>query len=655
MFIHEVLKVETFPLHIEGRRCLNPSIAVHNGKLEVIVRTVNYSINTDGRYVIPPEDGESIKTTNFLADFDAGVLSNVREIVDPKLYLQTLVLGYEDFRLASVNGERFASATVRDRREDMLCQIVVCTIADDGTVTRSDVQPPVHPGRPEKNWMPRVLRDPLSGGDGDQLTFLYDVVTWVDYNPQTGRTKLRPYFQSPFAPELRDARGGAIDGNLAIIHEVTHDDGKRVYRHRFVLYNEDDEIEAVSPLFSFQHVGIEFCAGVACHDNKVWLTYGVHDAEAFACSVDEAELLTWIHQAPINATTTEPPHFITTTITNSQEGIIGDALRSVVDWADACIVIDTGVKDGTLAVADQVCGPKLVTRTFEWRRDFAAARSFALKLAGELAKEKGWVNAWAVTLDTDERILERPPAVLPAVDHILTPDEAKGYHKWRLFRLPAKGHYRGRTHEYYADGGNHEYVPWMRFAELGKSTEDFERKFQRDLQILKEETKAYPKDARWWFYLGETFRNLKRYKQAAEAYTQCLELNGWDEEGAWAAYQAATCYIELKDLRAAIRSCAAGLWRQPGMPELAWLAGWCSLEAKDWTKAEMWSRVAITHGCFGKRVERRGFRYLLGMYDGPYSVLKLTLEALGRPEEAKEAEALRVRAEKLRQCGETWT
>ena len=43
------------------------------------------------------------------------------------------------------------------------------------------------------------------------------------------------------------------------------------------------------------------------------------------------------------------------------------------------------------------------------------------------------------------------------------------------------------------------------------------------------------------------------------------------------------------------------------------------------------------------------------MYDGPYSVLKLTLEALGRPEEAKEAEALRVRAEKLRQCGETWT
>ena len=648
--LREALKVETFPLRIDGREhCLNPSIAVHNGKLEVIVRTVNYSIDPNGRYVIPAEDGETIKTVNFLAELSStGSLENIREIIDPKTYLTTLVLGYEDFRLASVNGERFASATVRDRREDMLCQIAVCIIADDGIVTRSDVQlrSPIYGNRHEKNWMPR---------GGDTLTFLYDVVTWVDYNPKTGGTKLRPYFSSPFAPELTNARGGAIDGNLAIIHEVDHVDGKRVYRHRFVLYNEKDEIEAISPLFSFQHVGIEFCAGLARHDSKVWLTYGVHDAEAFVASVDETELLAWIRQAPINVTATEPVHFITTTLTNSQEAIIGDALRSVVDWADACIVVDTGVKDRTLAVADRVCGPKLVTREFAWRHDFAAARTFALKAAGELAKERGWTNAWAVTLDTDERLLESPPTILPSVDHILTPDEAKGYFKWRLFRLPAKGHYRGRTHEFYADGGNNAQVPWMRFTELGKSVEGFEHKFRRDLQILKEETKAHPNDARWWFYLGETFRNLKKYKQAAEAYTQCLELNGWDEEGAWAAYQAATCHVELKDFRAAIRSCAAGLWRQPGIPELAWLAGWCSLEARDWTKAEMWARLAITHGCFGKRVGRTGFRYQLGMYDGPYAVLKLALEALGKTEEAREAESLRVRAEALRQRGETWT
>ena len=138
MFLHESLKVDTFPLRLEGRKCLNPSIAVHNGKLEVIIRTVNYSIDLDGRYVMPPEDEGVIKTTNFLADFDAcGVLSNIRQIVDPVPRLPTGVRGHEDFRLASVNGERFASATVRDRREDMLCQIAICTIDDDGTIMRS--------------------------------------------------------------------------------------------------------------------------------------------------------------------------------------------------------------------------------------------------------------------------------------------------------------------------------------------------------------------------------------------------------------------------------------------------------------------------------------------------------------------------------------
>lgn len=697
VFLRDILPTETFPLRIDGREhCLNPSIAVHNGKLETIVRTVNYCIDDAGRYVMPPEDGETIKTRNFLAELlPAGTLENVREIIDPIPRLPTLVRGYEDFRLVSVRGERLASATVRDRREDMACQIVICTIDDAGVVTKSHVQPPVHPGRPEKNWMP-------SGGD--RLTFLYDVVTWVDYNPKTGRATLRPYFQSPFAPELTKARGGAIDRGLAIVHEVDYENGRRIYRHRFVLYDESDEIEAVSPLFSFQHVGIEFSAGIARHEGAVWITYGVNDTEAFAIRVNnETDLLAWIRKtsakpwlasgpssdprsdrlssrsersdsnpqsnrssgssdSSVNSgssvepwATTEPLRFITTTLTNSQEKIIGDALRSVIEWADACIVVDTGVKDGTLAVADQVCGPKLVVREFPWRRDFAAARTFALQAAGELAKEKGWTNAWAVTLDTDERLLEAPPAVLPNVDHILTPDEAKGYHKWRLFRLPAKGKYRGRTHELYADGGNHQYVPWMRFAELAKTETDNQRKFERDLQILKEETKAYPKDARWWFYLGETHRNLKQYKQGAEAYARCAGLDGWNEEGAWAAYQGAVCHVELKDFHAAIRSCTAGLVRHPGMPELAWLAGWCNLQIRDWNKAATWARIAIAHGCFGERIERHGFRYHLGMYDGPYAVLKDALNALGKRAEAEEAEELRARAEELRQQGETWT
>jgi hypothetical protein len=40
-----------------------------------------------------------------------------------------------------------------------------------------------------------------------------------------------------------------------------------------------------------------------------------------------------------------------TTLTGNSAGLIADALRSVVDWVDYCLVIDTGVTDGTLEVA----------------------------------------------------------------------------------------------------------------------------------------------------------------------------------------------------------------------------------------------------------------------------------------------------------------
>ena len=87
-----------------------------------------------------------------------------------------------------------------------------------------------------------------------------------------------------------------------------------------------------------------------------------------------------------------------TTLTGNNASIIGDALRSVVDWVDTCLVIDTGVSDESLAVAEGVAGAKFVLRRFDWIRDFSAARNFALDAAHAVGAD------WAITVDTDERI-----------------------------------------------------------------------------------------------------------------------------------------------------------------------------------------------------------------------------------------------------------
>jgi hypothetical protein len=120
---------------------------------------------------------------------------------------------------------------------------------------------------------------------------------------------------------------------------------------------------------------------------------------------------------------TASPVIVTETMTGNSREIVGDALRSAVDWVDWCLVIETGVTDDTLEIAREIAGDKLIVRDFPWCGDFAAARNFALMAAAEIGAD------WALVLDTDERIIPARHdirAVLAAVDfdapHILQVD-----------------------------------------------------------------------------------------------------------------------------------------------------------------------------------------------------------------------------------------
>src|SRR4051812_43392856 len=216
-----------------------------------------------------------------------------------------------------------------------------------------------------------------------------------------------------------------------------------------------------------------------------------------------------------------------TTLTGNNASVIADALRSVVDWVDYCLVIDTGVTDGTLDIAKSVAGDKYVSRSFAWIQDFAAARNFALDAAAELGAD------WAITVDTDERIDRRGVDLRAALANttagvMLMTSSDGSYAKERCFRLPVRERFSGPTHESfpaYAVGSIT--VERACFHELGKSPEALRRKFERDLEILKRHVRAHPRDARWHFYLGETLKNLDRPAEAVAAYDACAALRGW--------------------------------------------------------------------------------------------------------------------------------
>ncbi|MBU3689212.1 MAG: hypothetical protein B7C54_02390 [Acidimicrobiales bacterium mtb01] len=334
---------------------------------------------------------------------------------------------------------------------------------------------------------------------------------------------------------------------------------------------------------------------------------------------------------------------VSTTLTGSNENIIGDAIRSVVDHVDRCLVIDTGATDRSIDVAREVAGDKLVVREFTWVDDFAAARNFALDCALEMG------GVWAITVDTDERMqFSRGTdlrALLAASDvDVLNVEYFDGlYSKERIFRLPRYVRWDGPIHEGVLDMkvDRRSVLREVRFFELAKSAEQMQSKFERDLKILLKHTQKNPTVARWFYYLGATYESLGRHKEAIRAYEKCSRLPGWAEEAAFASFRAANCWCVLQDWRAAVKACVEGLAHRPATAELAWLAGWACYQAGRHEDAIAWSHMAIANGRYaGSSADdgRVGFRELRGLFEGPYDVLRFAYRAIGDIAAAERAE-----------------
>ena len=76
-------------------------------------------------------------------------------------------------------------------------------------------------------------------------------------------------------------------------------------------------------------------------------------------------------------------------IVRDEAGQIEDCLRSVQGFADELVVVDTGSKDNTVALA-QAAGARV--EAIEWPGDFAPARNQALEMVQ---------GDWVLVLDAD--------------------------------------------------------------------------------------------------------------------------------------------------------------------------------------------------------------------------------------------------------------
>lgn len=285
-------------------------------------------------------------------------------------------------------------------------------------------------------------------------------------------------------------------------------------------------------------------------------------------------------------------------IVKNEAHVIARCLASVRLLIDRWLIVDTGSTDGTQELIRKFMAGipgELVERPW---KDFGHNRSEAIALARERAE-------YLFIIDADE-VLEAPAGFQwPA----LTGDAYALRHGhgsieyWRpsliATRLPWR--YVGVLHEYLESGtgAEHRAAPIegprvLGHYDGGRSRIGAREKYARDAQVLEAALKADPDNARYAFYLAQSYRDSDQPEKAIEVYRRRAQMGGFAEEVWYALYEIALLSEKLSMAPALIvdRYLDAYDKRPTRAEPLVQLARYCR-ERERWGNAQLFAERAM--------------------------------------------------------------
>lgn len=285
---------------------MNPSIYIHNNKILVNLRAVNYTFYHSEKKLfqhpygpltyIHPEDDVHLRTRNFYLELDDKYeITRVDEIDTSKFPDKQLweFVGLEDVRLFCWDGKLYTSGVRRDLDTIGTGRMELCEIEVHDNrvveVSRVRIEPPNNQkSYCEKNWMP-ILDLP------------YHYIKWgnptevVKVNPETGTSEIVFLGERKDIP--RDLRGGSQviswrDYYVAITHEVdlfkSETDRKdAVYKHRVCFWDKNFNLVKWTDDFSIMGGHVEFCVGLSQQGSDFLMTFGFQDNAAYLLKFPE--------------------------------------------------------------------------------------------------------------------------------------------------------------------------------------------------------------------------------------------------------------------------------------------------------------------------------------------------------------------------------
>ena len=282
-------------------------------------------------------------------------------------------------------------------------------------------------------------------------------------------------------------------------------------------------------------------------------------------------------------------------IVKNEAKIIERCLASILSLIDYWVIVDTGSSDGTQEGIRTYMQAKGVPGELHERPwlNFEHNRNEALHLAKGKAE-------YAMFLDADEVAVCASEYRFPK----LTEDSYNVVRKPRgidftfdrtlLVRQSLPWRWAGVLHE--AVICDQAVRPALRLDNLIiEYAQDSERgqdpnKFVKDAEILEEALKMEPQNARYMFYLAQSYKDSWQNEKAIQTYQRRVAMGGWAEEVWYSLYQIGALHIRNKAPRAVILdSCLQAYQYRPCRAEpLHLLCTYCR-EHEEWALGHMFA------------------------------------------------------------------
>lgn len=235
-------------------------------------------------------------------------------------------------------------------------------------------------------------------------------------------------------------------------------------------------------------------------------------------------------------------------IVKNESKIIERLLRSVVDIIDCYCICDTGSDDNTIEVIKTFFEKhnkpgKIVQKPFI---NFCVNRNYAAEQAYDMADYLLFLDAdmiLNVAINFSKDSLTGP---FYSVKQYKNNDFF--YYNNRIASTKYNPKYYGVTHEYLSTGNQKtKMLNTIKIHDIsdGGCKED---KFARDILLLTEGLKNEPTNARYMFYLANSYRDISQPDKAIECYKKRIKIGGWDQEIFNSMYNIGLCYKRLGNI-----------------------------------------------------------------------------------------------------------